>query len=64
MTTIRQPKCKHGFRAGDIVWTPLRRRAQLTRYRMDEHWDARYLAAIDGSKQDETILDPKLIKHT
>ncbi len=70
MTVGRPPakyhQCRHGYKPGDEVWTPLRRKAILTRYRVaDEKWDARYVRT-DGSKSnelDETTLDPaKLVR--
>jgi len=52
-----------GFRAEQIVWTPLRRRAVLRRYREDEgKWDADYIQAIDGKAIEPTLLNPKHIK--
>ena len=58
--------CRFGFRPGDPVWTPLRRKAVLTKYRIsDERWDARYLAkdGSPGGEGEETTLDPaKLVR--
>lgn len=64
MTLYRdEPKCRQGFRKGDVVWTPLRRRAVLTKYRADERWDARYVNAIDGQMAEETVLVPASLTH-
>lgn len=64
MTIYRDPpRCKFGFRSGDIVLTPLGRRALLVRYRPDEKWDARYLAAINGSFCGAVVLNADTIKH-
>jgi hypothetical protein len=63
MTIYRHPpKDGNGFRPGDVVWTPLRRRAVLTRFReQDLKWDAHYIAAIDGSETEATVLDPRFL---
>lgn len=58
--TRKRDLAKGGFRRGDIVWTPLRRKAALTEYRDDGRWDAKYEGenCING----RTILDPKYLK--
>lgn len=60
---IKPAKCRFGFKRDDVVITPLRRRARLKHYRIDEHWDARYLAALDDSEQEATILDPRMLSY-
>lgn len=57
-------KCRFGFRPQDVVWTPLRRRAILTRYREpDQRWDAKYIAAATGETTEDTVLDPQFLRH-
>lgn len=48
---------KLGFRRGDIVWTPMRRKAALTEFRDDGRWNAIYQG--EGPHTGRTILDPK-----
>jgi hypothetical protein len=59
-----ESRCRYGFEKGDLVWTPLRRRAILTKFRAtDGRWDARYVNAIDGQMAEETILAPANLCH-
>jgi hypothetical protein len=54
----------YGFESGQIVWTPLRRRAILRRYHEETgRWDADYVQATKGVDSiDPTTLDPKYLK--
>ena len=65
MTMHREePKCRYGFRKGDVVLTPLRRRAVLTMYHDgSEKWSGRYVNAIDGQMAEETIISACLLTH-
>jgi hypothetical protein len=58
-TAVRE---RHLFNPGDVVITPSGRRAILGKFRPDDRWDARYVVAIDGTKGESTILDPKHLK--
>lgn len=52
-------RCYCGFTAGDTVLTPTKRRALLTRFRVDERWDAHYLTRDGTDTGEPTILDPR-----
>ena len=58
-TAVRE---RHQFNPGDVVTTPTGRRARLGKRREDGRFDAHYVVAIDGSKGDPTVLDPKFLK--
>lgn len=53
-TSKREP-----WRAGDHVWTPLRRRAILKHYRQDGKWDACYASEHGGMTGDKVVLAPE-----
>lgn len=55
--TRKKDMRKGGFRRGDIVWTPLRRKAALTEFRDDGRWDAIYQG--ENPHKWRVILDPK-----
>ena len=57
-----QTRCKYGYKRDDIVITPTRRRAKLTKLRSDDMWDAVYLDAPQFQSADQVTLNPKFLK--
>ena len=53
---------RHKFNTGDVVLTPAYRRAILGKLREDGRFDAHYVVAINGTKGEPTILNPKFLK--
>jgi len=58
-TAVRE---RHKFNPGDVVLTPTYRRAILGKMREDGRFDAHYVVAINGTKGEPTILNPKFLK--
>lgn len=57
---MEQVKKGGGFNRGDVVWTPLRRKAVLKRFRDDGFWSARYQG--ESNYAGGVILQPKHLK--